>query len=718
MDGIKKFEPLWGVWYVESFIGEGSFGKVYKVRRQEYGKTFIAAVKIISIPQDKSEIQQLEIQGLDEASIRNFYQALIRDITNEIDLISTFKGNSNIVSFEDYQIVENPDFFLSLESRTTNQESSLWDILIRMELLESLASIAKKNPLPTAEVLRLGIHICRALELCAQKNIVHRDIKSDNIFISELNEYKLGDFGIARQIERSMSGLSKKGTNSTMAPEVFRGERYGADVDTYALGIVMYSLLNGNRLPFLPDYPQPIMPNEWEGALQRRMSGEPLPVLKQIGPELNALVRKAAAYNRQERFGSPGEMRCALEALMINENQLSASGTWQLLSSVSTDAGVPLQEETLENPITEAENSRASIRTESCLQQSDRGSIPADGAVADQTQKERRRKGPLVIGVSLGAVLVLLAVGLAVFLINNPKGYGISINDQVNIVVSSQREAQEVLDELAEHYLNLAEVNSVSSFLVTYEEEVEIVPVKKPSEKIQKQEALQALINEKPLNVIIKGECELIEDIEFETETIKDANLDLNTTEIEQEGRKGSKRVSYAFVLKNGDFINKDMCGEVLLIEPVKEIILEGSRIVNLSDAIAALPNDEAERIIWQSIQGYWLKESDFAGFIYGDARQREFLPGTLGLEYDYGSGELKSIKANGAYNVTLTFYFPVFRSMGYSNPEFTYIMNIDLSDREQKGIIRIKGSGGLIGVSRNGEYRYGGSTIEEMYNE
>ncbi|MCL1791050.1 MAG: protein kinase [Peptococcaceae bacterium] len=309
---IKKYEPLWGTWYIEEAIGQGSFGKVYRIRRQQFDKTWYSAVKIISIPQDEAEIQRMRLEGLDDASIREFYHEVARNIISEIDLMREFRGNSHIVSFEDHEIID-------------KHETLGCDILIRMELLKSLPAHVAANPLTVGEVVKLGVHMCRALELCALKKIIHRDIKAENIFVSPYGEYKLGDFGVARQIEQTMSGLSKKGTYTTMAPEVFNGQQYGASVDTYALGIVMYTLLNQNRAPFLPAYPQSIRPQDRENALQRRMGGEAVPDLRQedaipgISPQLNALVLKACAYNRRDRFPDPTVMRKSLEALAAAE---------------------------------------------------------------------------------------------------------------------------------------------------------------------------------------------------------------------------------------------------------------------------------------------------------------------------------------------------------------------------------------------------------------
>ena len=327
MSDIRQYEPLWGSWHVESLIGEGSFGKVYKVCREEFGKKYYSAVKIISIPQNEVDIRQMRGEGLDEASVRSYFHAFVADIIKEIDLMSEFRGNSNIVSFEDHKVIE-------------KKGEIGWDILIRMELLTSLTEHVTVKPLKSDEVTKLGIHICRALELCALHNTIHRDIKPDNIFISRYGDYKLGDFGIARQIERTSSGLSKKGTYTYMAPEVFKGDDYGASVDTYSLGIVMYRFLNQNRTPFLPDFPAAITPRDRDAALQRRMRGEQLPLIKSISPALNALVVKACAYDRMARFTSATQMRESLESFAAGKSTAAVTQTLSTAEISKSDAAV------------------------------------------------------------------------------------------------------------------------------------------------------------------------------------------------------------------------------------------------------------------------------------------------------------------------------------------------------------------------------------------
>ena len=303
MPDIHDFEPLWGAWMVDDFIGEGSYGKVYKAVREEFGRRYEAAVKLISIPQSQAEADSLRDEGMDAEAVRQYYDDLARDIVSEIHLMSQLRGSSNVVSYEDHFIQPKPD-------------GVGYDILIRMELLTSLSQHLRNEAPTRRDVLQLGIGLCRALELCQRHHVIHRDVKPDNIFISPNGDFKLGDFGIARQIERTMSNLSKKGTYTYMAPEVYKGQPYNATVDIYSLGIVMYRLTNNNRVPLLPQPPAPVMHSDREQSLVRRMSGEALPPPVNAQGALGDAILKAAAYDPKARYDSPRAMREALEAIL------------------------------------------------------------------------------------------------------------------------------------------------------------------------------------------------------------------------------------------------------------------------------------------------------------------------------------------------------------------------------------------------------------------
>ena len=163
--------------------------------------------------------------------------------------------------------------------------------------------------------MKLGIDLCRSLEYCGQLHIIHRDIKPENIFVSRFGDFKLGDFGIARELEKTMSTLSKKGTYSYMAPEMYRGEQYDSRVDIYALGLVLYKLMNHNRLPFLNLEKQLITYRDKGERTHeedvRRNTATPLWMQERLG----SVILKACAYDAKERYQTPDKFREALEEI-------------------------------------------------------------------------------------------------------------------------------------------------------------------------------------------------------------------------------------------------------------------------------------------------------------------------------------------------------------------------------------------------------------------
>ncbi len=305
-ENIKEFEPLWGKWYVTDVIGEGAFGKVYKIERKEFDNTYEAALKHIRIPQSQAEVKSVLADGMSRESAERYFYTVVKSIISEFVLMSKLKGNSNIVSYEDHDVVK-------------DKNEIGWDIFIRMELLTGLIDYIQENDISKRQIIKLGIDICRALEICQKHNIIHRDIKPENIFVSENGDFKLGDFGIARQVEKTVAGLSKKGTFTYIAPEVYKGEAYGSTVDIYSLGIVMYRLLNNNRVPFMPPYPQPITYSDREKALVKRISGMPIERPVNADGRLAEIVLKACSYNPKERYESPRLMREELESILYTE---------------------------------------------------------------------------------------------------------------------------------------------------------------------------------------------------------------------------------------------------------------------------------------------------------------------------------------------------------------------------------------------------------------
>ena len=241
MSDIHSFEPLWGEWRCIDLLGQGSYGKVYLAEKTELGKHYYSAIKHIGIPADIHQTEDLYSEGVvtDELTVHKYYEQLLQSLMAEININYRLKGNANIVSYEEHKIVP-------------RSGEPGYDIFIKMELLTSLANYIRKHSLTVGDVVRLGCDICTALTVLCQERIVHRDIKPANIFLHSSGHFKLGDFGVARTLEKTVSNMSVKGTFAFMAPEVARGGEGDYRVDIYSWAWCSTSCSTATGTPSFP----------------------------------------------------------------------------------------------------------------------------------------------------------------------------------------------------------------------------------------------------------------------------------------------------------------------------------------------------------------------------------------------------------------------------------------------------------------------------------
>jgi len=346
IDQYKKYEPIFNAFYIKEFLGEGSFGKVFLIERESFSKKYDAALKIITIPQSKSDLNN-KLSYLTEANAKTYYKDIVNSIVSEFHLMSKLKGHSHIVSYEDHDVIQH--------------ESGIgWDILIRMEFLTPLQQHVNLQNISLYDVIRLGIDICKALERCQKEGIIHRDIKPENIFVTADGNYKLGDFGVARTIEKSSGDFTRIGTPPYMAPEIHKGTAYASCIDIYSLGLVVYRLLNKNRMPFLPVYPKEIEPGDEELAISKRVKGNKMPSPIDADKKLAEIVLKACAFKPQNRYQTPEEMRNELENyqrdISVDINIISTDNSAIKKDSKRKKSSEPVaktEEPILEKPIEE-----------------------------------------------------------------------------------------------------------------------------------------------------------------------------------------------------------------------------------------------------------------------------------------------------------------------------------------------------------------------------
>ena len=292
----------WPGWETVRLIGQGNHGPVYEIRRDFFGNSDKAALKVISIPQSDSEISEMISSGCDDKSVADFFRTQAEGVLREYSLVRRLSGSANIVNVDDFKVAQ--------------QDNGLgWDIYVRMELLTPVTE-AFPSELPEEMIVRLAKDLCRALTLYHQLGLIHRNIKPQNIFVSPNGDFKLGDPAVADLGEMAGSA-GKSGSYRFMAPEICHGQPYGTCADIYSLGLVLYWLLNERRMPFQPLPPEALSAAQAEQALQRRFDGEPLTAPANGSGALKRIVLKACAYDQKDRYQSAEDMLRALEQLSL-----------------------------------------------------------------------------------------------------------------------------------------------------------------------------------------------------------------------------------------------------------------------------------------------------------------------------------------------------------------------------------------------------------------
>lgn len=269
-----------GHYRIVSRMGEGGMGVVWRAEDLRMGPQ--VAIKVI----DRS------LLGREKAMAR---------FARELQVLVELQHHPNIVRVLDY--IDAP-FSIVME-------------LLSGQDLEQLLSEAR-GPLPNAKIVEVGRQIVSAVGFAHSRNILHRDLKSGNVFVVRLgtqDAVKVMDFGLAGFLsgpsDLSSAG-ARMGTPAYMAPEQHLDIRQvDARSDIYSIGVILYEMATG-RLPFEP----PVGASDY--AMMRAHLEQPVPPPRDLNPHLSraleAVILQALAKNKEARFQGCDALLQALEA--------------------------------------------------------------------------------------------------------------------------------------------------------------------------------------------------------------------------------------------------------------------------------------------------------------------------------------------------------------------------------------------------------------------
>ena len=213
--GVKKPAKQFETYKKKQTLGVGSFGTAYLVECQSNGS--LAVIKQIDIAQMSEEERR---ETLNEAKILEVLNH--PNIVRFREVYKTKKGKLCIVM--DY--ADGGDLQSKIKERYKQKDRN-----------------NRMNYLTEDELLDWFTQICLAMKHCHDKKILHRDLKSQNIFLTKKGLIKLGDFGIARVLSNTRSkAKTVVGTPYYLSPEIIRSESYSFKSDIWSLGVLMYEM--------------------------------------------------------------------------------------------------------------------------------------------------------------------------------------------------------------------------------------------------------------------------------------------------------------------------------------------------------------------------------------------------------------------------------------------------------------------------------------------
>lgn len=257
-------------WKVTSFVGEDNGCEVYKVSR-----------KI-----DKNTAQNAILRHAFVGK-SNYTDEHADYFTEEADFIESVKELDGVSNYLDVYVQD-------------NQNKETCDLYIFTEELTSLEELMKTKTFAEDEVVDFGIQMSSLLETLETKNIFHGNISPKNIFVTADGKYKIGGF-------TDFEG--KIDDKSYIAPEVFRQENVDYTTDIYSVGIIMYAMCNGGKIPFESDS------CDRKNACEERFSGKAVTAPSEGDEKLKSVIVIACQPDNANRWKNAGNIKNALTSI-------------------------------------------------------------------------------------------------------------------------------------------------------------------------------------------------------------------------------------------------------------------------------------------------------------------------------------------------------------------------------------------------------------------
>lgn len=279
-------------------------------------------------------------------------------------------------------------------------------------------AIKERGSINQRKAAEIGSQVAQALSVAHASNIIHRDIKPQNIMIQPDGNIKVMDFGIARAGDAGLSQTSTVlGTAHYVSPEQAQGKELTPASDIYSLGIVLYEAVTG-RLPFDGTDAVSVAVKQ-----VNEIPAPPSSINPNIDPTLESIILKAMEKDPARRFQSASEMRHALN-------------DWLAGRPVNVGDVSNMQTQVMGGPVPVIDGGSTAVLPATA----DPSNKTAKGFRSNEPESKKSKRGPIIAGII--AVLAIIAIAAGVFAMSN-QGEMTTVPDVTNQPVETARKMLE-----------------------------------------------------------------------------------------------------------------------------------------------------------------------------------------------------------------------------------------------------------------------------------
>ena len=310
-------------------LREEEGAETYRVRRENDPTVWI--LKHRSVPRTQRQLEGLRLSGAysSEEELRRYYAQQTEKYRQELALFSELSELVLITPFEDHEIIEKSD-------------GIGFDLFLLRREQQTLSGHLDQVPATHASAVKLACDLAASLAALREKGYLYGNLKPDNLFYGEDGRYRIGDLGLFSLENLKFSALSEEMIGDYSAPEFFDAtEPLNETADTYALGLILYELFNGRHAPFEDEQVSKA------AARKKRLDGEELPTPIYADYEMAAIILRACAFRKEDRYPTP-QVFCSALQNYVNRNALRS----ELLIPPLNDENVQVSPEAMQEELT------------------------------------------------------------------------------------------------------------------------------------------------------------------------------------------------------------------------------------------------------------------------------------------------------------------------------------------------------------------------------